>query len=726
MGSGSTVQLRCDACGAQFSSLIHQAAATFNCSACNSSALTIAAPIAAETGFPAVAGTSLSQWRDYFFASKKPNLAPIVAPPPASLPNPTGGPPHVHPAANLKLPPKGRNSKGRNQFQPQTQKGSKLHWPLVIGSVAAVVFATAVFVVTMTQLKRENLPTQQQNVAPSTVARTSSNAANQPLPASENRDLALRTSQLSKAFGVDCSGHLATLDRNLSELEQANTSLRSVLEKRAGDLKATVEKLEKEEAVLNEKFSACRNTESMVKKEVDGAQAKLDLLRASQSPLSAYLGAYEEYSTAIAANNDTLVELGNCDNKVQDALTASSDQRTKVTDLVIAVNTSEDGEERTAAQLALDRARSELDKKNKALDDAKDARSLAFQKALQSAENLDRILNTISDLRTKLDPKDPETAKLLLAISKYEELLLAKAKAAKSVKAAQSELDSCNTVLANLLDDGQYVDAKTVYLNAHRAALQKTSARKVLEQRYLNDEIRGESAKEAIRRAKAEEDAAKATEAKERDAYNLVLKSIKEAKSKVQTADSNLRAAQKQFADAAGKLAPGRKDLSAAVAIALKAIGPEEQARLKDSENALKKLGEASEALEKAKSQSTRVENELNRATQSRVSAERSLAEANKCLKALAITNSAKAIRETIGEFRIASESLLNVERASALQAYARDRCMILEDDTLAINDDELDSFVSSRYEAIQDAASTIRVLEELAEALAHDLQQGR
>lgn len=578
----------------------------------------------------------------------------------------------------------------------------------------------------MTQLKRDSLPAQQQNGALSPVSKTSNSPVNQPPTPPNNRDHALRAGQLSKAFGVDCSGHLAKLEKNLTKLDQANTGVRSALERRTGDLKAAVEKHEKEEAALDKQFTACRDTEKALKVDVDEAQAKLDLLRASQSPLSAYLGAYEEYSTAIAANNDALVELGNCDNKVQDALIATSDQRTKVTDLVIAVNTAEDGDERTAAQLALDSARSELDKKNKALDDAKDARSLSFQKALQTAENLDRILNTISDLRTKLDPKDAETAKLLLAISKYEELLLAKAKAAKAVKAAQAELDSFNTAIANLLDNGQYVDAKTVYLNAHRTALQKASARKVLEQKYLNDEIRGESAKEAIRRAKAEEDAAKATEAKERDAYNLVLKSIKEAKSKVQTADTVLRAAQKQFADAAGKLAPGRKELSTAVANARKAIGPEEQARLKDSESALKKLGEASEALEKAKSQSTKVENELNRATKNRVAAQRGLTEANKWLKSLANTSSAKAIREVIDEFKTASEGLLDVEGASSLRQYALDRYMILDEDNFDISDDELDAFVSSRNEAIQDAASTVRVLESLAAALTQDLQQGR
>lgn len=493
--------------------------------------------------------------------------------------------------------------------------------------------------------------------------------------------------QAVDAFFIEHGYRIESIGKSRNTISAADRSLADSLASVAQIHRTKADELSKTEASAAIELARLKDQEIELQKTVDAYSADLDKLHNAQSPLSGYLAGYREYAETIDQHREIHEKVDQADSAVAACSTAFWDQRDRVADLEALAEASMDVDERTSAQMALDSSRQKLQELQLAWDKAREDQAVLAAKLVLSFKALSTAADQLSVRRTALNPKDSATSALLAVIEKYEAALLEQVKAMKALDEVKKKQQGHDRGTA--VPIGDYRAAKERYLEAHGEYLEAKRQTSRLEEQYKNDVIRGESAKEAIRRAKAREDALKGPAEEAKKELVSITKRLTEASQKDRTLSKEVQTAQKAVDQATANLAPARRELAGAIDSALKKLGPEEEKRLKEVEGANAKLAQAKSRLAEASEEAQRKSSALERLTRDRLAAEASA-------RSVEGASDSRVVQELLGVMDLALAKIEEVRGAYSTEATDALRVALdnleseLEravlDDTLAVN----------------------------------------
>jgi chromosome segregation ATPase len=600
------------------------------------------------------------------------------------------------------------------------QPAKNSYLPLIIGgSVLGAVVIVVILIAALAPTRTTQQP--QQN----TFATAKTNTNPVPIQNSSNSDRAV---QNSKAFFNDYGGRVENLEKARKAVSDANATIAERCGPEIKAQKQLAEDLARKEEALAKEFAAQRDKEIEVNKNIKAKQASLDALNSAQKPLSAYLSAYASYAEAMDSQNTLQTEMNAADAATSTARTAYLDQKEKVADVESIANASMDVDERTAAQMVLDSSRAKLTELRTTLESAEESQALAASRYSRATLDVGEFGEKLGELRLKLDAKDPETAKLLIVIEKYETVLLGKLKAVKALNEAKKKQQDSDRESA--VPIGDFKAAKEAYLQAHGAYLEAKKQTSKLEEQYKSDQIRGEWAKEAIRRAQAVEDGLKPADEEAKKKLNEISKRMNEAAQKDKATIKEILTAQKGVQEAIDKIAPARKELANAVVAARKALGPEEAARLKEVEKAIEELKKLREGLGILKDEYQRKQSELERVARDRQEAESNAANAESAATNERANEVLKAFDAALEKFKSLKDTVLTPTSAreigASFEALEAKLEQAVEDDSLSVSspDQKISASQSTRRGAIMSARKYVKAVAEGCKALEVELSR--
>lgn len=547
--------------------------------------------------------------------------APLSAARPLNPPQARGSLPSSRP---LHAPPKTRHANPTGLSGNRKSKGPLL--ALVAGCVGCLGLGTILFVASSVG-PRQAVPDKPVI------------SSNQPAPPSASRptevldEKLLRRSQARAAFLSDVSIPLGTVRTAASAIaEYAKTSATST-QTQVTDAESQVEIHRKEEDSVNRQIETATNLVGKLEAEVSQLRKELDAVKANQHPLSAYLVAYDAFVQAADANRNAALEV----QSTQAALTTENDNVANAQDRLATVeqalkNIREDDDE-GALRLAVDSARAELETAVKLRDAAEDKWGAAIDRLTRTVSTMEGASEELTELRRQLDATESRTAELLKSVSIFEDELVERAKSAKSVELAQKELDA----FSRRSNDASrvYRDAEDQYYQALRRSgwFEADDYYRKLQARYRAGDGFDGIRKEDIERAKQNADRAYESAETERNIMQDARNKLTEEKANEAKLKKALSTATKAYKTASDRVAAAGKVLEKALSAARKAVGPEEEARLKQADLLSQKLTAESKKLEAADSELTEFLQKRERLVQARVKAQKTVEQLKKALE---------------------------------------------------------------------------------------------
>lgn len=448
----------------------------------------------------------------------------------------------------------GQRASVKRPVPPPPSRNSSVVTGLVIGGVALVAIVVLVVGLVLSSSTPRQIPTEEGQVAKPPAEPTAVRVAQD---AEE-----VRARQLTKSFLSGSKEDLAILKEAADSLEQVNETILSANNERIKAAELEVADLIRELDALETQIESARSKEQKLESDHRDARAKVQELRAAQSPLNAYLSTYDEFRAAVDAEMTAHLTYQQSEIDLAAAASTVFDKRDKLADVEASAAVAEGAQERAATRLALDNATAELDSARQARDTAHDTRMVALDNWQKTTSTLTEMGKELIELRKQLDEADPQTANMLKVIKEFEEKLVEKARAARAVKDADNALNQ--TTRAGDNPSKSYSTLRQAYLVAHSAFLAASKERSQLEQRYLAG---GNVTKDQIRRATEAERNAKDEDERTRREMNDAQKKVEDERAseakllKAQRdAMKNLQLANDALTPAAEKVAKATKE----------------------------------------------------------------------------------------------------------------------------------------------------------------------